>query len=1082
MNKEHKNNRYNFIRVLFLFFLIQLLPTSVFAFSVPPTKNVSGTVVDSHENPLIGVSVIEKGSTTGTITDIDGKFSIKLTDSNSILVFSYIGFAKREIHVKNETFFKIVLDEAQNDLNEVVVVGYGTKRKGGITAAVTTIGSQDISRTSSTTTAGALVGKVAGITSRQKQGTPGSASSLQIRNMGTPLYVIDGIIKDEGSFNSIDINDIDNISVLKDGSAAIYGVKAANGVVLVSTKTGKLNQKPQVNINSYIGWQQWTKYPQLLNAYQWEYANYMKDVNNSNLGVSADYAKAELLKWKSGTYNPATGEDYRGFDWKKAYVNDAAPQDYINASISGGSEKTTYYVSLSHVDQDAVFKDFNYNRTNLQSNLEIRPTDKLKIGIQISGKIENTSNPGLPGGDDYSLIKTSLFGLQPINRPYANDNPLYLNYIVANDARNMAALTKEHAGTFSKTWRTSQNNFNLEYKLPIKGLSAKGAFSYYYAENNTNNNEKGWQEYTYDKTANSYNLKYDKQSSGDTYLVRLKENLQDITAQASLNYDNTFAKVHHVSAVAGFECFEENHNVLNITQNPVTNPFIDLMSTDENNKVSETSQNYSTASFIYRASYDFKQKYIIDLAGRYDGSWKFPQSNRWGFFPSVSGAWRLSEENFFKNLSVSKWLTNIKFRASYGEMGDDNIGGLYPDFAYQSGYNYNVGSSYMPNNPTTSNANSMIVGSALKGIPNTGLTWMKTSITDIGLDLGFFDNKLSAEIDLFKRERNGIAAVPNDVIFPLESGLTALAQNLNSDMNEGIDGFIKWNDKVGEFKYFVGANATLARQMNGNRYGELFYNALDKYYYSQNNRWANVSNGQVWMWQNIGVFQTQLQIDNYPVNVDGKNNTTLVPGDVIFKDVNGDGVINNSDKRPMGYSSVDWPWDSSQGNKNPLLSVGLNFGFDWKGIDLSADFAGGFLNTFVPDWYMKWGTSRSASGYVYNSIDVWHHQDIFDPTSPWVPGAFPALRDNNPSTRGENNFYTKEVNYVRLRNLLIGYTFPKQWLKKVLIQKARVYFQGTNLFCWDTLGAYGIDPETSTVNGTDYPQSRVLSIGLNLTF
>lgn len=1081
MNKTQKIIKDQFIRILFLFVFIQM-PVWTFAEELGTSQEIKGKVVDIKGDPLIGVNVIEKGIKTGTMTDVNGQFTIKASTSKSILIFTYVGYLKQEKQITTQSFLNVILTEKSSDLDEVVVVGYGTKRKGGITAAVTTIGSQDISRTTSTTTAGALVGKVAGITSRQKSGTPGSASTLQIRNMGTPLYVIDGIIQNESFFNSIDINDIDNISVLKDGSAAIYGVKAANGVVLVTTKTGKPNQKPQVNINAYTGWQQWTKYPTLLNASQWQYANYMKDVNNNTLGVTTDYAKGELAKWESGLYDPATGQDYRGYDWKKSYVSDDAPQSYLNASISGGSDKVTYYVSMSHIDQDAVFKDFNYNRTNLQSNVEIRPTDKLKIGIQISGKIDNTSNPGLPGSDDYTLIKTSLFGLQPIYRPYANDNPLYLNYIVANDARNMAAFTKQYAGTYTQTWRTSQNNFNLEYQLPLKGLSAKGTFSYYYADNNMNNNEKGWQEFSYNKTTNAYNLMYDKQASGSTYMVRTRDNIQNITGQASLNYDNTFSKVHHVSAVAGFECYEQQLNHLNITQNPVTNPFIDLMTTDENNTANETSQKYSTASFIFRTSYDYKQKYIIDIAGRYDGSWKFPAANRWGLFPSISGAWRISEENFYKNSSISSWLTNIKLRASYGQMGDDNIGSLYPNFGYQSGYNYNAGSTNMPTDPTKSNTNVMVVGSSLKGIPNTGLTWMTTSIKDVGIDLGFFDNKLTAEIDVFKRERNGIAAIPNDVVFPLESGLTALAQNLNSDSNEGIDGFIKWNDKIGNFKYFVGANATLARQMNGNRYGELFYNALDKYYYSRNNRWANVSNGQVWMWQTIGVFQTQSQIDTYPVNVDGKNNTTLLPGDLIFKDINGDGIINNSDKRPLGYSAVDWPWDSSQGNKNPILSVGFNFGFEWKGIDLSADIAGGFINTFVPDWYMKWGTSRSVSGYVYNSIDVWHHEDIFDPKSPWIPGAFPALRDGSPSARGENDFYSKEVSYLRLRNFLIGYTLPKTWTKKVSIQKARFYFQGSNLFCWDTLGAYGIDPETSTVNGTDYPQSRVLTIGLSLTF
>jgi len=1081
MDKTQKKIRNNLFGIL-LIMLLTPMSVGVWAAKLPLSKEITGIVSDSHGDPLIGVTVIEKGNSKGTITDVNGKFSIVTTGANTVLMFSYVGFVKQEVKTKEGDVLKIVLNEEQNNLNEVVVVGYGTKRKGGVTAAVTTIASQDIARTASTTTAGALVGKAAGITYRQKEGTPGSSTAIQIRNMGTPLYVIDGIIRDEGFFNGLDVNDIDNISILKDGSAAIYGVKAANGVVLVTTKTGKPNQKPQVNVNTYMGWQRWTKYPKLLNAYQWQYANYMRDVNSGNLAVSVDEAKAELEKWRIGYYDKSTGEDYRGFDWVNAYVNDAAPQQYLNASVSGGGEKATYYISLSHVNQDAVFKDYNYNRSNLQSNIEVKLSDNFKIGIQISGKFDNTSNPGLPGSDDYTLYKTSLFGLQPIYRPYANDNPLYLNYIVANDSRNVAAFTKQYAGTYSKALRTSQNNINLEYKLPFKGLSAKGAFSYYFANTNTNNNEKGWKEYTYDRTTDTYNVMYDKEASGDTYLVREKINVEDITGQASLNYDNIFAGVHHVSLVGGFECYQEKYNIFNITQNPVTNPFIDLIATDDNNTVSESSHTYSTASFIFRASYDYKQRYIVDFAGRYDGSWKFPSNNRWGFFPSVSGAWRLSEENFFKNISYLKWLTNVKFRASYGQMGDDNLGGLYPDFAYQSGYTYNVGSSYMPNDPTTSGSNNMIIGSALKGIPNTQLTWLKTSITDFGLDLGFFNNKLSAEFDVFRREKDGIAAIPNDVIYPLESGLTALAENLNSDMNEGIDGFIKWNDRIGNVKYNVGVNATLARQKNGKRYGELFYNALDKYYNSQSNRWANVSNGQVWMFETIGVFKTQEEIDNYPVNIDGKNNTTLVPGDLIFKDINGDGVINNYDKRPRGYSSVDWPWDSSKGNKNPLLKLGFNLGFEWKGIDVSADFAGGFMNTFVPDWYMKWGTSRSVNGYAYNSLNVWHHEDIFDPTSPWVEGDFPALRESNPSTRDENDFYTKEVNYVRLRNLLVGYTFPQKWIKKAGIQKARVYFQGSNLFCWDNLGDYGIDPETSTVNGTDYPQTRVLSFGLNLTF
>jgi len=1087
IEKNLKNiNRKKCLKIFFLVLILFQFPffdiLNASTTDIPPKYEVNGIVTDENGSPLIGVSIIEKGTQNGTVSDINGHFTLKCEKANPILVFSYVGYDKQEILIKEQSLLKIVMVESSKNLDEIVVIGYGSKRKGGLSAAVSTINNDQLIRTTSTTTAGALVGKVGGITWRQKSGTPGSFANLQIRNMGTPLYVIDGIIKDENFFNNLNVNDIENISILKDGSAAIYGVKAANGVILVTTKSGKISEKPQINLDCDFGWQAWTKYPQLLNAYQWVYANYMRDVNSANLGVSVDFAKQELEKWKTGYYNSETGEDYRGFDWKSAYVSNAAPQQNYNINISGGSEKNTYYVSFSHINQDAVFKDFNFHRSNLQSNFEMNPNKNLKINIQLGGNIKINENPALPGDDDYSLVKTSLFGMQPIYRPYANDNPLYLNYIVANDARNMAAFTKEYAGTFNQTERSSQNNLTLQYKLPLKGLTAKGTISYYYSDIDVNDNEKGWQEYSYDKTSNTYKLMYDKVASGQTYRVRKRLGTQDISGQLLLNYDNIFAKVHHVVALGGFEFYEKNYRNLNIMQNPVDNIFIDLLSTSENNTVNEINKTFSTASFIFRADYDYKQKYIFDFGARYDGSWKFPPEKRWGFFPSFSGAWVISGEDFFQNWSVSKWFTNLKLRVSYGEMGDDNIGSLYPDFAYLSGYTYNAAGSYISKDPLQNSESSMIIGSISKGIPITTLTWMKTSISDIGIDLGFFNNKLLAEFDAFKRYRDGIAATPNDIIFPLESGLTALPENLNSDENVGIDGYFKWNDKINKFNYFVGLNFTFARQKNVNRYGEIFYNALDKYYNSQSNRWANVSSGQVWMWDVIGRFKTQEEIDNYPVNIDGQNNTTLVPGDLIFKDVNGDGVINQQDKRPLGYASVDWPWDSSKGNKNPLLSMGLNLGFNWKGIDFAADFSAGFLNTFVPDWYMKWGTARTVNGYVYNTLNTWHHQDIFDPTSPWVAGKFPALRNSNPSTRDENNFYTRNVNYLRLRNLVVGYSLPEKISRKVGIQKTRVYFLGSNLFCWDTLSDYNIDPETSTVNGTDYPQTRVISIGLNLTF
>ena len=1052
---------------------------------------VSGKVYDSEGIPLIGVGVLVKEQpTVGVITDADGQYTIEVVPGQT-LMFSSIGYSDVEIVVDaKRAVYDVTLETSTEFLDKAVVIGYGTRRKGGISAAVSSVDSEDIARSTSTTTSGALVGKVAGITSRQKSGEPGATANLQIRNMGDPLYVIDGIMTDAGSFNNLDINDIENISVLKDGSAAIYGMKAANGVILVTTKTGKKNQAPTVSINAYTGWQQWTTFPDLMNAYEYNYAQAMQKVNRGILNDANSIAnqRIELEKWKLGIYNPETGEDYRSFDWYENYVSQAAPQYYVNASVSGGSERANYYVSFSWIDQDAVLKDYNFNRFNLQANLSVQVAKRLKVGYQMSGKIEDSIGPALTPIDQaagaYQLIRNSLFGLLPTYRPYANDNPDYINFLTAHDSRNMAGMDIEHAGYYQNVWRTIRNTVTLDYETPLPGLTAKALFSYFFANNNYNRNEKGYQEYTYDRATDSYIVMWDKAENGGANRTRTRDNYYDINAQFLVNYDNTFAEKHNVTATVGFECYQRQQNYLTITQSPVDNPYVDLVTTSENNTVGNNTVQTSTASAIFRAGYNFDQRYIIDFAGRYDGSWRFPAGKRWAFFPSVSAAWRISDEPFFKNSSVSDWFSNAKLRVSYGEVGDDNVGSLYPDFAFLSGYNYNQGSSYIPNDPLSGSSNSVVTGSKVKGEPITTLSWMTSAILDIGIELGFFDNKLNFEFDVFQRKRYGIAARPDDLLFPYESGLSALPQNLNSDMNVGLDFSIGWEDKVDDFHYSVGANMTLARRKNGEIYGETFFNAYDKYWFGGSNRWVNVVNGNTWMYDCIGVFQSQEEIDSYPVDIDGKGNTTLLPGDLIFRDYNSDGVINDYDRRPLGYAGSDYPYDSSQGNKNPLLSLGFTFAFDWKGIDFAADFAGGFMNTWCPDWFCLWGsgTSYVANGFAYNSLNVWRHEDILDPTSPWVPGDFPAFRgDSNPSVKS-NNFYNVNVRYLRLRNLVIGYTLPQRWTQKARISKCRFYVEGTNLFSFDNLKRYGIDPEVSGVQGADYPQNRVLSVGVNITF
>jgi len=1043
-------------------------------------KVIRGTIKDNAGNVIENVSVTEVNkASNGTVSRADGSYSISVSEK-AILSFSAVGFAARELAVPSGSdVLDVTLKEVANDLSEVVVLGYATQKKGNVAAAVSTINAGDLARTTSTTTAGALVGKAAGITYRQSSGVPGSAADIQIRSLGTPLFVIDGVMSDGGTFNNININDIESISILKDGAAAIYGIKAANGVVLVTTKSGKFNSEPTFSLDAYYGWQQWFRYPQLLTPYQWQYAILMKDVNNGVYTGNPEDDWKMLNLWKQGFYDSATGQDYRGFDWKKEYVNNAAPLSSQNLSVNGGSEKVAYYLSFGAVNQDAVFQDYNFKRYNFTSRVDAKVSNRLKLGMKLMGRNENRSNPGMPGPDDYESARISVFDLPPIYRPYANDNPQYLNAVPSRYGQNMAAITNDIAGTYTSDWYVLQTDWTGELNL-MKGLDLKGLYSFNFKNNVVDNFEKGWKEYTYDAATDSYIVSYDKTAAGNTYNLKSRETGIDQLAQLTLNYNTVINGDHHLSGVAGIEALQNDYKALNVQQHPISNDLIQLLNTDPDNTVGDSKTTFTRLSYIFRLGYEYKQKYILNAIGRYDGSWKFPENKRWGFFPSIQLAWNISQENFIANSAVSKFLSNAKIRFSYGELGDDNLG-YYPDFAYLPGYNYNTGSTLITSSPGMDMTGQKIPGISYKGLPVTSLSWMTSKMTNIGMDLGFFNNRLSFEANVFKRIRSGIPIIPNNIQIPTETGLTVLPQNLDGDQTVGLDGNIIWTDYAGDFKYNIGLNVTLARQKYGARYGEKFFNSWDQYRYGQENRWANVSgDSQMWMWEVIGVFKTQEEIDHYPVDIDGANNANTRPGDLIFKDQNGDGIINDYDVRPLGYAGAAWPGDDSYGNKLPLLTGGLNLGFQYKSVDFAADFAGGFMNTFVMDYLLKWGVDRSHNGYYYNNIDVWHHEDILDPQSPWVSGTFPSV--GSASTRWWNTFYIYNVNYVRLRNLVLGYTLPFELTRKAHIRKARVYAQGTNLFSIDNLSKLGFDPEIKRVDGKDYPQHRVITLGLQVTF
>lgn len=1039
------------------------------------TVTIRGQVTDNNQDPLIGVNVKVKDINKGVITDLEGNYSISDVPVNSVLQFTYVGYTTQEIIASGKTRIDVVMSDESVNLSTVVVVGYGTQRKGQILSSIGTINADDLARTTSPTTSGALVGKVAGLSNRQTQGTPGASTSIQIRNMGAPLYVIDGIIKDEGNFNNLNYNDIESISIIKDGAAAIYGVKAANGVVLVKTKQGH-EGKMSIGMNYYHGWQSWTRFPEMANAAEYVRADYERRIN-SRENINIQNAKAELAKWEMGYYNPKTGEDYRGYDWT-SYARDNVPMDFYNVTASGGSKDVKYYISIAHLDQDAVFKDYKFQRSNFQANVDGQITRTLKIGANLSGRIETRKNPGLTGDDDYYNARLALYRVRPTDRPYANDNPNYPNYLSYEPELNMATMRNDIAGNYEDTWRVFDSNWFVEWQTPLKGLTAKFIYSYFYSDNKRNNFERAYDLYSYDYVNQEYVVAGRKEAS---FVQRQFLGNEDNNYQFTLNYDNRFGN-HHVSGVFAAEGHKRKSTNTRITQSPVDNNFLPILTNNGDNieRLEDGYEKRSTAGIAFRAAYDYKGKYLAEFSGRYDGASAFPKHKRWGFFPSVAVGWRVIEEDFFKNSSFGKAFTNFKIRASFGQTGDDNLGNNYKYLDYLDGYSFAAdyaGSAVISKDPFSTVDGSYVRGSRLRGTRKDQISWVKSNTYNIGLDLGFLNNRLTSEIDFFKRKRTGLYADNIRAIeMPEETGIAVPGINKNSDENIGVDGFVRWADKIQDFNYNIGVNAGFSRLKNCLVYGQTYNNSWDEYRHNRNDRWANVvGDKQIWAAKIIGQFQSQEEIDNYPVVMDEQGNRTLLPGDFIYADLNGDGVINDFDVRPLGY-----------GEDLPILTFGINLGFNWKGIDFAADFAGATMQTLILDWEAKWPFNAGGNSPKYMINDRWHHEDIFDPTSPWVAGERPALRTDSWAEGGSyrrwNSYFMQNINYLRLKNLEIGYTLPKAWTKKLFVERVRIYASGTNLLTFDNMKKFGLDPEQGARGGLDYPQHRVYTVGFNLNF
>lgn len=1015
-------------------------------------KSIKGVVKDNLGEPVIGANVVEKGTTNGSITNIDGEFTLTVAD-NAQLEISYIGYVTQIVPVKGEAV-SVVLKEDTQKLDEVVVTGFGlAQKKATLTGAISSVGAKELSRSLASTSSGALAGKIAGVTFRQSDGRPGASTKIQIRNMGTPLYVIDGTIMDEGQFNNIDFNDIESISILKDASASIYGVRAANGVVVVTTKKGTRNSRNTVGLNMYYGWQNPTKFAKPADA-----ATYVKNYIQSQTvqGVPASgytYSKEDYEKWQQGTE-----KGYIPFDWYD-YVWKTSPQYYLKANVSGGSEKINYYFSVGHLNQDAMIQNYGgFHRTNVQMNVESQINRRFKIGASMNGRIETRVNPGVPGVDDYWAPIFATYRNLPTKRPFANDNPNYPQMTSTDKSTNFAILNYDRSGKYQEDWRVIQLNANAEYEI-IDGLKVKALVGYYYANQNLNNQEYTYKLYTYDVATDTYPEDTPNCNNNPWRERRMGYN-QELTSNVQLSYNKRIDE-HTIAAVIGMEASKRITPTTWVHSMPTANSLnlIDYETMDTYNDDGYNTQ--ARLGYLARINYDFANKYLIELSARYDGSWKFPPNHRWGFFPSGSVGWRISEEAFWKDTKVADIFSDLKIRASYGLVGDDNVSG-YSAFDYMAGYNYKNGGSVIDGKYT--------IGSVPRGLPVTTLSWIKAKILDVGFDVAFLGNRLTGSADYFRRHRTGLPASRYDILLPSEVGFSLPKENLESDVHTGVDLALRWIDTINDFTYSVGGNMTYSRKYLWDRYKPRYSNSWDEYRNGKVHRFDEI----FWGYQTDGQFQNWEEIANWPVNNDGHGNTTLRPGDIKYKDVNGDGVINGMDKRPISYST--------NGDFNPILSYGLNFSASWKGFDLSMDFTGSAFSSYYPNFENKLPFHGGGNTPQYMFDDAWHLADIWDANSDLIPGKYPMMLIGNSSHSNywESDFWIRKVRYIKLKNLELGYSLPRVWLEKAWMQECRIYVATQNLFTISNIP--GTDPEVMKDSGLVTPTTRIINIGLNVKF
>jgi TonB-linked SusC/RagA family outer membrane protein len=1030
------------------------------------TSTVSGTVADATNVPLIGVSVMVKGTTIGDVTNTDGKYSLQQVPANAILVFSYVGYLPQEITVGNKGTIDVALKEDTKNLNEVVVVGYGVQKKETVTGAVSSVKGQDLALTPTANLSNAIAGRLSGVITFQRSGEPGyDGTTIRIRGSNTlgnndPLVVIDGVAARAGGLERLNPNEIESMSVLKDASAAIYGARAANGVILITTKKGQQSSKPELTYTFNQGWGRPGILPKMSNAA--EYAELRNELitNAAMVNPNMGTTPTDLTLWKTPEeiQKYRDGSDpwrYPNTNWIKETYADWSPQSIHNATLEGGSERFNYFASFGYTYQDGYWRNSanNYKQYDLRINLDGKINDYMKLSLGMMGRQENRNFPSQSAGD---ILWFTARG-RPTDHAYW---PNGLPGPAQEYGRNPVVAASNETGYDRDKRYYIQTNATLEISQPwIDGLKLNLTMSYDKYLQQRKLWFQPWYLYNWDGTTVDANnipvltkaLSYP--STPDPKLNMYSDDQTNMVTGAILHYDRKFGN-HGISFLAGTEKDQSDDSYFDAFRRYFLSTSVQEFSAggdlEKSNGSGDWTKNWIRARMNYfgRIAYNYQEKYLLEFNWREDASYMFPKDTRYGFFPGFLLGYRISEENFWKE--HFSFIDYLKIRGSWGQLGNDQV--WYKDklqeYQYLASYYYEWG--YIIDNKD-------VKGLRISRFQNPNITWERASNTNIGIEMRTLKNRLYLEADYFYNRRSGVL-YPRNASVPQTAGLTLPAENIGKVDNTGFDFKLEWNDAIGrDFIYRISVTGGYAKNKI------VFWDEAAGAPDWQKSTGHPMGTNLYYIYD--GVFKDWNEINdtkNRP-NYDGiTNDSKLVPGDMKFKDVDGDKKITPDDQVRMDKTN------------EPKWVYGINGAAQWKSFDLNF-----LLQGAADSWRKVYFDSGDIGNYPQWIYD--HHWSVDNPSDKYPRVHERALYYWDGTTAGNNTFWMQNTRYLRLKNIEIGYTLPKHIVDKTqFFSYFRVFANAQNILTFTP--CRDIDPETSADNGTSIPMPKIINFGFSVKF